>query len=468
MSILQGRYSSPGVYTEVIPGPIIGANPGAPSLLGLVGTSVGSRAFSESVLVPSDGPSRALSNEGVHSDTVVVSDPTSGRVFEKDVDYEVNVVDSSLGEEHKKYTISALSEGELSVDRELLVSYRFTDSSYYNPNYFYDPDDLEDFYGRAFDEDENIASELSLAGRIAFLNGASGIICVPVKPEGSSVTPADYTPALNKLTSHPVSVLAVTTGDKRVHTFVNSHVENASRQGAERRAILGIDGSQTTSNTEDRQAAAQALNSKRIALITPDRVSIASTINPGVDVRVGGQYLAIAVAAMSTAFSPATPLTRKFLSGFTELGFGQSNIEKDIEAQSGLMVVEQTQSGGLRVRHGITTNPSQLLTREWTITGQEDALAKGIRDSLDGDGLIGGIIDDLTLANVKASVDAALETLVQGSSINGYQNLKVRQLPSQPDVVEVRFEWRPSVPLNYIAVRYSISITTGETTAETE
>lgn len=68
------------------------------------------------------------------------------------------------------------------------------------------------------------------------------------------------------------------------------------------------------------------------------------------------------------------------------------------------------------------------------------------------------------MANVKASVDTALQGLMQTGAINDYGDVKVRQVPATPDVVEVRFTWKPSVPLNYIAVRYAITLDTGETT----
>ena len=59
MSIMQGRYGAPGVYTETIPGPVIGSNLDTTSVLGLVGTSRGRLNTSEDVLVAAAGTASA-------------------------------------------------------------------------------------------------------------------------------------------------------------------------------------------------------------------------------------------------------------------------------------------------------------------------------------------------------------------------------------------------------------------------
>ena len=87
-----------------------------------------------------------------------------------------------------------------------------------------------------------------------------------------------------------------------------------------------------------------------------------------------------------------------------------------------------------------------------------------IRDYLDNDGLIGMPIYDTTLIQVKASAEAALVSLERDGIIVGHQNLKVRQIATLPDVIEVRFEWKPAYPLNYIVIRYSVATMTGDVT----
>jgi hypothetical protein len=112
----------------------------------------------------------------------------------------------------------------------------------------------------------------------------------------------------------------------------------------------------------------------------------------------------------------------------------------------------------------VTTDPTDILSREWSIIGQQDVMVYRIRDFLDADGLIGMPIYDTTLIQVKASAEAALVSLIRDEIIVGYQNLKVRQIATLPDVIEVRYEWKPAYPLNYIVVRYSVAVMTGDVT----
>jgi hypothetical protein len=48
--------------------------------------------------------------------------------------------------------------------------------------------------------------------------------------------------------------------------------------------------------------------------------------------------------------------------------------------------------------------------------------------------------------------------------IRDYQDLKVRQMETLPDVIEVRYAWLPAYPLNYIVVRYAVTLPSGDMT----
>lgn len=459
MSILQGLYDAPGVYTETIPGPVIGSNLGTTSVLGIVGTARGTLTNSEDLIVPEPGTASApLSISALDAATLVIADSNTGRVFELTTDYTVGT------DSEGRTTITPVAEGELPVGGYMRASYEYTTDTYYEPRYFYDADDVQEFYGPAFNPDGTVASELSLAAQIAFINGTTAILTAAV-PTPSS--PQAYADALDGLTAYQeVSVVALANGNASLHTYVRAHVNKAASQGSERRAVVGFDGA-TGPRVEsaDRRTAAQSMHDARVAMVSPDRV-LYSNPTTGQPVLIGGHFLAVAVAALSTTLGPAQPLTRKQIDGFYGLQDIAPAQEKNLEANAGLMVLEPVRTTGIRVRHGVTTNPDDITTREWSIVGQQDTLSKSIRQSLDNDGLIGGIIDDLTLANVKGSVDAALQSLMQVQAINNYGGVKVRQVPASPDVVEVRFTWKPSVPLNYITVRYAITLDTGETTIQ--
>ena len=178
-------------------------------------------------------------------------------------------------------------------------------------------------------------------------------------------------------------------------------------------------------------------------------------------VTIGGQYMAAALAAMTMKLSFAMPLTRKTVTGFVGVAELESTGQKNLESQNGLCVIEKNAKQLVQVRHGVSTDPSDILSREWSITGQQDAMVYTMRAYLESDNLIGQPIYPFTLINVWGSAEAALQVLIVQGLIVDYSGLSVRQLATNPDVLEVRYQWLPSFPLNYIVVTFNVSLTTG-------
>jgi hypothetical protein len=223
-----------------------------------------------------------------------------------------------------------------------------------------------------------------------------------------------------------------------------------------------MDGTITAVASAQRILNAQAITDERILLVSPATFTYASPeLNN--DVVLGGQYMAASLAGMTVAMSFAEPLTQKRITGWKEVTELQPEGQKNLESENGLCVIEKSRTQIIKVRHGVTTDTTDLETREWSVIGQKDALTYRIRDYLEAANLIGTPIYAYTLINVKASAEAALQSLYRDQLLLDYTGLKVRQLLSNPDVLEVTFTWKPSWPLNYIVVRFAISLSTGDT-----
>ncbi|AER25954.1 tail sheath [Mycobacterium phage Nappy] len=416
---------------------------------------------------------RALAKKGIKTDTIRVVNPNSGQVYVLGTDYVVTRVNAGEdGEANTRddlYTIQRVVDGgHIDPGDIVQLSYRYTDPNYHEVIRFTDPDDIQDFYGPAFDEAGNVQSEITLCAQLAITNGASTILACAVDPEGDTVTMGDYQNALNKFRDEDeIAIIVAGTGAQPIQALVQQHVSAQSNNKYERRAILGMDGSVTPVPSATRIANAQSIKDQRVALISPSSfVYYAPELNR--EVVLGGQFMAAAVAGKSVSAIAAMPLTRKVIRGFSGPAEVQRDGEKSRESSEGLMVIEKTPRNLVHVRHGVTTDPTSLHTREWNIIGQQDVMVYRIRDYLDADGLIGMPIYDTTIVQVKASAEAALVWLVDNNIIRGYRNLKARQIERQPDVIEVRYEWRPAYPLNYIVVRYSIAPETGDITSTIE
>lgn len=466
------RYQPPGIYTQAIPGPQIPIQAATPTAVGIFGLSQGFQTDTQSLTIVADidsthpGVNAALRNMGVNPASVVVTNPYTGITYVAGTDYTVFEVSPGSGSTTATYTIERVIGGNITVAQVVQVSYQYTNPNYFTPFTFYDYADVQATYGKPFDALGNVTSELTLACRFAFLNGAQRVVTAAVNPAvPNSPTLADYTNALTQLDNQPdVSVIVPATGMQTLQSVVQQHVDQQSLIQFERRAILGMDGTVNPVPSSTRTAAAAAINDARLALVSPATFNYFSP-EANKQVVLGGQFMAAALAGIVVSNSPAQPLTREVVKGFVSVAENVAVPNRNTESQSGLMVVETSRRGQVQVRHGVTTQPGSIFTREWSITGQQDAMIYRVRAYLEADSLIGGIINDLILVNIKASADAALQSLVSDGSIAGYAGLKVRQLTTEPDSIEVSFEWQASMPLNYLVVSYSISVTSGTITA---
>lgn len=463
------HYNSPGVYTQSVPGPQVGIYSQTPKSVGIFGQTRGYRTATESITIPSDAnantpvASDSLTQTGIDSATMIVRDPVTGTVYDLTSDYTVTSTPGSSGVtngQDSTITITRVVGGDIPVNKVVQISYNFTDSTFYDPKPFYSYNDVVDQYGPALDASGNIISELTLAANFAFQNGASRIVLAACANPGNT-TLADYQAALDQLKSdNSIAVVICANGGQQMHAIMKTHVDLESSDNCERRAMVGVDGTVSVINTQQRMTYARSIADQRVAFVSPSTVLYYNPLLNAVQT-IGGHFMAAALAGVAVSINPAKPLTRMQIAGFAGIPESMSDTAKNVETQAGVMIVEQSAQGGIRVRHGVTTNFTSLLTREWSILGQQDAMVESLRNYLDNDGLIGSVIDDLTLVNVKATVAASLSSLVNSGIILGYQNLTARQLQTNPDVVEVAFEWRAAIPLNYIVVRYSINISTG-------
>lgn len=488
------KYYPPGVYTNPKAGPQLAVNSTLPSSVALFGLTVGYRTYTESLVINPDASSntpavnKTLAQKGINTSTVTVRNIATGDyygtrnattgLYTGGADYTIVSTGGTAGTTNAQYTISRVTSGAIPAQSTVQVSYQYTDPTYYAPTVFYSYADVVKAYGAPFNTTTGaIQSELTLGAKLAFINGATPVICVAVQPANPSApTYSDYAAALDQLSDlNSVAIVVPCTGTQyQLLAAIKTHVAYQSGHRFERRAIIGLDGTATPvpSSTRINYASGNAaagvvgLNYERIALVSPATFSYyAEELNDSVT--IGGQYAAAALAGMVTNMSFVQPLTHKVLSGFNGVDDGgvvQLDAVKSAESQGGLMVVEQNSRGQIWVRHGVTTDNSDLIHREWNIIGQQDAMVYRLRDYLNNANLIGQPIYDYTLVNIKASAEAALQSLVRDALIVNYTGLACRQLLSNPDVIEISFSWLPAFGLNYIVLTFGISLSGYDTT----
>lgn len=463
------RYLPPGVYVNPIAGPQLAVNSALPTAIGLFGLSTGHRNYIQSILINpdtnSDTPAinQTLAQKGINTSTISVTNPNTGQIYTLNTDYTVVNVGGTSGTSNALYTISRVISGHIPAGATVQVAYQFTDPTYFNPQTFYTYADVVAYYGPPFNKTTGaIVSEITLAAKIAFLNGAYQLMTVAVNPANPSApTVGDYYNALNSFYDQAlVAIVVCANGSMQpLQQLIQEHIDQQSANRFERRAIIGMDGTVTPVPSSQRIINAQELFDERIALVSPASFTYYSTELSNA-VHLGGQYMAAALAGMVMNMSLAQPLTHKVVTGFSRVDEIMPDGQKSYESENGLMVVEMAPPTGqlIWVRHGVTTNNSDLLHREWNIIGQQDAMVYQLRQYLNNANLIGQPIYDYTLINVKASAEAALQSLLVNNLIANYFGLGVRQLLTNPDVVEISFSWEPAFPLNYLVLTFGISV----------
>ena len=60
-----------------------------------------------------------------------------------------------------------------------------------------------------------------------------------------------------------------------------------------------------------------------------------------------------------------------------------------------------------------------------------------------------------------------MQSLVRDNLLVDYTGLSVRQLLTNPDVIEISFGWKPAFPLNYIVLTFGVNLTSGSMNANT-
>lgn len=465
-------YTPPGIYIDENAAPVpnfgsVVALP--PSRVALVGPSVGYRSNTETVAM--GATATALEVTGINTAANFVVTSLSGVEYDGGgVDYTLATTGSPATE--AVTTIVRQSGGAITLNEIVYVSYRYSDTDFYEPYFSTDWDDIQNRFGAALDAAGAITSPLSLAAKIVMEQGARELILVPTTGTSATVASSELTAAYTKLEARddvgivvPLGVgitgtTAVPGDTTLIGTDLRNHVENSTTQGQYRVGILGYE------KTVDRvfQDVAAAIDSSRVVLAYPNVMSWYNGYTNKVS-EVAGYYLAAAYAGILAAQAPQQPLTAKSVASFNQIpsriATTMTTSAKNTLSGGGVAVTEQRSDGRLVIRHGVSTKMDDILTREISITRAKDSLLSLIYQALDLSGIIGDAATADSPVQVRGIVDGALAQAVSGSIIVAYSNLAVKVSDGDPTVLQVKFAYNPAYPLNKITVSFAINTQTG-------
>lgn len=307
---------------------------------------------------------------------------------------------------------------------------------------------------------------ISLAAYLAFMNGASVLATYQVRKTAGSNQASEqaYMNALvdlegaslpGNLNPTVLCLLTPATTALAKQTALHCDMQSSIRYRSERTAIFGF-----ASGTQPLQAGAisTATASTRVRFVYPDiaTVTLTDVLGASRDYLVDGRYLASTVAAATTsqAIDPATPWTGRQLSGFTALQRRLDAVEANQVASRGVTVVED-RLPFLRIRHGLTSDMSNVLTKTPTVIQIADEMQKRCRSVLDP--FVGTKFLPQSLGQIEGRLSVMFKQAVAEQIITSFTGISVLTDPEDPTALLVSAYYVPVFPLLYLQISLRVS-----------
>lgn len=480
------NYSPPGVYIEESDSTLVSTTGVPPTIVAIVGPAQGYQNNTEQARVTPSG-TVTLAKEGINR--------TAGfSVTEVGTGAEVPATDYSLAASSSDpdlTVVTFVADPATADNTDVFIAYQYTPEDYYSPRRFENFEDVKDVYGEPLNlvapdgstsGYQYVTSPLSLAAATAIRNGATDLVlCATTPPAATDTTAAAKSTARRTALNAAYAKIAT---DNLVNVIVpitheilaadaptaladlRTAVVSAANDGFYRFGIIGF------------SAEVDTAPDVLIANVTDRRLMLAYAGPGGLQMwsgatntsfAVGHSYLAAGYAGRMQALPVQQSLTKQVIAGFAGLaGTPLSNSLKNQYSAAGVAVTEQDRFSRLTVRHAVTTDVTNVNTRESSVVRAKDSLVTALSEGMTTSGLLGAPIDGDLLLSVKSAVQGILESAVGDEVIVEYTGLSLRQTDSDPSVVEVKFAYKPAYPLNYIVISFSIDMSTGVTDLNTD
>ena len=307
---------------------------------------------------------------------------------------------------------------------------------------------------------------LSLAAYIAFLNGSSVIatLQVPKTPGTSTASESAYLAAIERSSgtslpgfNSPSVLVLLTPATLNLARYLTIHcdVQSSIRYKAERTSIFGF---ASGTRADQAIAIARSAGSTRMRFVYPDiaSVSLTDVLGNTKTYLIDGRYLAVAVAAATTSatIDPATPWESRQLTGFTSLNRRLDAVTANQIAVGGITVLEN-RPPFIKIRHGLTSDMSNVLTKTPTVIQIADEIQKRARATCDP--FIGSKFLPQIIGQLEGRLSEMFKSAVQEQLITTFTGISVTTDPTDPTAIIVNAFWQPVYPLLYVQCQFRVS-----------
>lgn len=306
-------------------------------------------------------------------------------------------------------------------------------------------------------------NRVTLGAYLAILNGAVlvGITQVTKVPNTNQASAQSFITAINGLAT-PLpgnikpDILVPLSTDTAVYSALTQHCEVMSniRNQSERMGMIGF-ASGTSPTTA--QTVAKNLFSSRIVAYYPDSAVVTFTDELGstYESLVDGTFYAAAVAGAvcSPAIDVATPYTHRHIQGFTRIPRIMDPVEANQTAVSGITVLEDLQPV-IRIRQGLTTNMTSVLTRLPTVTQIADYVSISSRSILDA--FVGTKFLASRTNEVEVSMTSLFKQLIQQEIVAAFTGISATVDANDPTTLNAEAYYQPIFPLLFLVLTFNL------------
>jgi len=337
------------------------------------------------------------------------------------------------------------------------VSYRFLKQDY-STRIYRQFKTIEANYGRLSPE-----NRVTFAAYLAILNGAvlvgiKQVLKVPNTNQGSDQSFIDAigklaTPLPGNIKPDILVPLATSTA---VYSYLTQHCEVMSniRNQSERMGFIGFASGTSPTNA---QTIARSLTSQRVVAFYPDSavITLSNEVGETFEALVDGSFFAAAFsgAAVSPTLDVATPYTRRRVQGFTRIPRILDVVDMNQTAVAGVTLLEDLDPI-IRVRQGLTTNMTSILTRLPTVTQIADHVGINSRSVLDA--FVGTKFLSSRVNEVEVSMTNLFKQLIQQEIVTSFTGISAVTDVADPTVLRAEAYYQPIFPLLYLVLTFNL------------
>lgn len=338
------------------------------------------------------------------------------------------------------------------------VSYRYTKQDLATARLFREFKTIEANYGRLSAE-----NRVTLGAHLMIVNGAVlvGIKQVEKVVNTNQASDVNFIQAINALSgSLPgnirPSILVPLTNSSTVFGALMKHCEIQSdvRNASERMGFVGFASGTKPINA---QAVARGLKSSRIIAFYPDSavITLTNELGQNFESLVDGSYFAAAVAGavVSPTVDVATPYLRRSIAGFTSIPRQMDPVEANQTAVSGITILEDLDPV-IRIRDGLTTNMTDVFSREPTVVQITDYVQQQSRTTLDT--YVGSKLLASRTNEIEVTMSSMFRQQKQAEIIADYTGVSASVDVDDPTLIYFESYYQPVFPLKYIMCTFNL------------